>query len=70
MELEIEGSTYLFVNEAAKLLGVHNETIRRLSRSGKLPYKRNHNGYRVFEKSTLLAFKHWREQLHGGQGIS
>jgi len=53
----------LLVKEAAKLLGVHEQSVRNLERHGKLTAKRDHRGYRVFDISDVITLKKERETL-------
>jgi molybdopterin-binding protein len=46
----------LSISEAAELLGVSPDTVRRWADSGKLPGARNDRGHRVVEGSDLAAF--------------
>lgn len=54
----------LTVSKAAKELGCHPETIRRLERRGILKAKRNYRNFRVFELADVLKVKSERERLH------
>ncbi|HJN11130.1 MAG TPA: helix-turn-helix domain-containing protein [Pirellulaceae bacterium] len=50
-------SEYVKTAEAAEILGVAQNTIRKWSENGKLPVQRNPaNGYRLFKRSDLDAF--------------
>lgn len=50
-------SDYLLTAEAAKLLGVSQNTVRTWAGAGKLPVRRNPaNGYRLFRKTELVKF--------------
>jgi excisionase family DNA binding protein len=48
---------YLKIAEAARVLGVSQNTLRLWAEAGKVPVRRNPaNGYRLFRKSDLEAF--------------
>jgi DNA-binding transcriptional MerR regulator len=48
---------YLKIADAARLVGVSQNTLRLWAQSGKVPVKRNPaNGYRLFRKKDLNAF--------------
>ena len=47
--------TYVNVTEAAKILGVHRETIKRLCRSGRIPAEKVHNAW-LIAKNDLSHF--------------
>ena len=48
---------YLKIAEAAKLLGVAENTVRSWADGGKLAARRNPaNGYRLFRRQDLVAF--------------
>ena len=48
---------YVLTAEAAKILGVSQNTLRAWAKLGKIPVHRNPaNGYRLFTKSDLAAF--------------
>ena len=50
-------SDYVKTAEAAEILGVAQNTIRKWARQGKIPMRRNPaNGYRLFKRSDLDAF--------------
>jgi len=50
-------SEYLKTAEAAKLLGVSQNTLRAWAESGKIPVRRNPaNGYRLFKRADLVAY--------------
>jgi len=50
-------SEYLKTAEAAKLLGVSQNTLRTWAESGKIPVRRNPaNGYRLFKRADLVAY--------------
>lgn len=46
------------VSEAAKLCGLHENTIRRLADDSKIPCQRDYNNYRIF---TLEAIEQLRQ---------
>ncbi len=49
MPLNISFSNYLRIKEAANLLGVHTDTLRRWERLSKVPtYRHPVNGYRLY----------------------
>ena len=48
-------SNYENVTEAAKLLGVHRETVKRLCRSGRIPAEKVHNTW-LIAKNDLSEF--------------
>ncbi len=61
----------LFVNEAARILGVAAETVRLWERDGRLRATRTPNGTRVFERADVLDLQRRREAArrqpaHGG----
>lgn len=56
----------LTVGQAAKLLGCHPETVRRLDRKNVLRAKRDYRGYRVFNKEGIFRLKKDRERLRDG----
>ena len=47
----------LNVSQTADLLGVCDDTVRRLADTGHLPCHRLPSGYRRFEASDVLAFR-------------
>jgi excisionase family DNA binding protein len=48
---------YVMTADAAKILGVSQNTLRGWARDGKIPMHRNPaNGYRLFRHKNLLAF--------------
>lgn len=48
---------YVKTAEAADLLGVSQNTLRKWAEAGKIPMRRNPaNGYRLFKRSDLLKF--------------
>ena len=51
------------VSKAAKELGCHPETVRRLEKRGILKAKRNYRNFRVFELADILKVKSEREKL-------
>jgi len=53
----------LLVKEAAKLLGLHEQSVRNLERHGKLTARRDYRGYRVFDLSDVISLKKEREIL-------
>ncbi|WP_214103609.1 TOBE domain-containing protein [Acrocarpospora catenulata] len=54
------------ISEAAALLGVSSDTLRRWVDGGRVPARRDENGHRVLEGSDLAAFA--RAQLDPGNG--
>jgi DNA-binding transcriptional MerR regulator len=53
----------LHVAEAASLLRVHPETVRRLDRRGILKGDRDHLNYRVFKLADVLRYREKRLAL-------
>ncbi len=50
-------SDYLMTAEAADLLGVSQNTLRKWAETGKIPVHRNPaNGYRLFKRADLDGF--------------
>ncbi|GDX92037.1 MerR family transcriptional regulator [Planctomycetia bacterium] len=50
-------SEYLQTTEAAKFLGVSQNTLRTWAENGKIPVRRNPaNGYRLFKRSDLRDY--------------
>jgi excisionase family DNA binding protein len=50
-------SEFLKTAEAAELLGVSQNTLRKWAEAGKIPMRRNPaNGYRLFKRSDLMRF--------------
>jgi excisionase family DNA binding protein len=50
---------YLLTAEAAEMLGVAQNTIRKWARTGAIPMHRNPvNGYRLFRRADLEKFLH------------
>lgn len=50
-------SEYVMTAEAAKILGVSQNTLRGWARDGKIPVRKNPaNGYRLFRRSDLERF--------------
>lgn len=48
---------YVKTAEAAVILGVSQNTLRKWAEAGKIPMRRNPaNGYRLFKRSDLLKF--------------
>jgi len=48
---------YVKIADAARLIGVSQNTLRLWAESGKVPMRRNPaNGYRLFRKTDLEAF--------------
>jgi len=54
---------HLVISEAAAIVGVHTETLRRLDRRGVLKAKRDYRGFRIYTLATLLELKKQREKL-------
>ncbi|GAA1015205.1 MerR family transcriptional regulator [Acrocarpospora pleiomorpha] len=54
------------ISEAAGLLGVSSDTVRRWVDAGRLPARRDDNGHRIVEGSDLAAFA--RAQIETGNG--
>ena len=55
--------TQLGVKEAAKVLKVHENTVRNLERDGKLKAYRDYRNYRVFNEADVLKLKIERDRL-------
>ena len=53
----------LRVAEAAAILEVHPETLRRLDNRGVIKAQRDFLGHRIFFLTDILELKHKREQL-------
>ncbi len=53
------------INEAAEVLGVSSDTVRRWIDAGRLPARRGHAGRRLVEGADLAAFA--RDRLATGQ---
>lgn len=53
----------LKVSEVAKLLGIHDLTVRRYADKGKLRAMRDHNNHRWFERDEVLRVKAEIERL-------
>lgn len=50
-------SEYLKTSEAAKFLGVSQNTLRTWAENGKIPVRRNPaNGYRLFKREDLATY--------------
>jgi len=49
--------------QAAAFVGLHPETLRRLTKRGLLPSKRDWRGHRIFYIADLLKLKSDREEL-------
>ena len=48
---------YVTIADAARIVGVSQNTLRQWAESGKVPVRRNPaNGYRLFRKQDLEAF--------------
>ena len=48
---------YVKIAEAAELLGIAQNTLRKWADEGKIPFRRNPaNGYRLFSRDELNAF--------------
>ncbi|GAA0397929.1 MerR family transcriptional regulator [Acrocarpospora corrugata] len=54
------------ISEAAGLLGVSSDTVRRWVDAGRLPARRDDNGHRLVDGSDLAAFA--RSQIESGNG--
>ncbi len=57
----------LTVSKAAKELGCHPETVRRLERRGVLKAKRDYRNFRVFDLAEVLKVKAERETLRNAE---
>jgi DNA-binding transcriptional MerR regulator len=53
----------VLISKAAKIVGCHPETLRRLDRKGQLKSARDYRGYRTFRLEDLLRLKESREKL-------
>jgi len=55
------------ISEAAELLGVSADTVRRWADSGRLPAERDENGHRIVEGADLAAYlaQHGRSDAAG-----
>ena len=48
---------YITVHEAAEVLGVAQNTVRKWGAAGKIPeYRHPANGYRLYKREELVAF--------------
>lgn len=48
---------YVKIAEAAEVLGVAQNTLRKWAEAGKIPFRRNPaNGYRLFKRTDLAEF--------------
>jgi excisionase family DNA binding protein len=54
---------WLTVKEVARILGVHEMTVRNLERRGELPAWRNYAGHRVFDEDVVFTIKDERSLL-------
>jgi len=62
---------YVKTAEAADILGVSQNTLRKWAEAGKIPMRRNPaNGYRLFRQSDLLKLLTKLEPPHQPQGVS
>lgn len=57
----------LTVSEAAREIGCHPETIRRLEKRGILKAKRDYRNFRVFDLDDVLELKAEREALRSAE---
>ena len=55
---ELQNKARYTVSEAARLCGLHENTIRRLADGSKIPCQRDYNNYRIF---TLEAIEQLRQ---------
>lgn len=53
----------IMVAEAARVLSVHPETVRRWERRGLIKARRNYRRFRVFDLQDVLRMKERREEL-------
>ena len=53
----------LTVNEVARLLDVHDITVRRYANKGKIKAMRDHNNHRRFDRDEVLRVKAELENL-------
>ena len=56
----------LLVKETAKLLELHENSVRALERKGRLVARRDCHGWRVFDLADILTLKKERETLRDG----
>lgn len=56
---------HLVISQAAAIVGVHTETLRRLDKKGSFRAKRDFRGFRVYTLTELLELKRQREKLQG-----
>lgn len=64
------GVTTFRISEAAALLGVSADTMRRWVDAGRLPARRDENGHRLVEGADLAAFARTRVHEESGFGQS
>jgi molybdopterin-binding protein len=62
--------TQFRIAEAAELLGVSADTVRRWADSGKLPATREANGYRIVQGADLAAFLATNGRTEGAPSTS
>lgn len=53
----------LTVKQAAQTLGVHENTVRRLSKRGRLRAYRNYLGWRLFDPQDVARLRHQLQRL-------
>lgn len=58
-------SKAIMVAEAARVLSVHPETVRRWERKGLMRAKRDYRRFRVFDLQEVLRMKERMEKLTG-----
>lgn len=47
----------MLISQVAEQAGVHPSTIRRLEEKGVIEVKRDHNGWRVYDKSAVETLR-------------
>jgi excisionase family DNA binding protein len=58
---------WLNIGDAARLIGVHVDTLRRYEASGRIAAQRTPSGHRRFKRSDVEALLHRPDQLDGGE---
>jgi molybdopterin-binding protein len=62
--------TMFRISEAAAVLGVSPDTVRRWVDGGRLPAERDEHGHRMVAGADLAAFARDRVDAEGGSGVS